>query len=159
MDEHRTEGRNPTDLPLSREVVRLVDRANEESVRRDHQYVGTEHLVLALSREDDAGAPLLALGVERQRVYTMIDATIRRGNAAVAAGITRPLTSRTKQAFALAAAAAHELGHSRIDVPHLVVGLMRERLNIGAQVLTDQGLTEERALAFARDRGAGESSG
>ena len=154
MDDHHTHPRNPTDLPLSLDVVRLVDQASEESVRRDHEYVGTEHLVLALSQLDDAAALLPALGIERRQVYTLIDTTIRRGKAPVASHITRPFTSRTKQAFSLAAAAAHELGHSRIDVPHLLVGLMREGLNIGAQVLADQGLTEERALEFARDRGA-----
>jgi len=154
MDEHHAQARNPTDLPLSLDVVHLVDRAIEESVLRDHEYVGTEHLLLALSRLDNAAAPLLALGLERRRVYTLIDETIGRGNTRVASDIERPFTSRTRQAFSLAAAAAHELGHSRIDVPHLLVGLMRERLTIGEQVLTDQGLTEERALEFARDRGA-----
>ena len=153
MDEHRAQERNPTDLPLSLDVVHLVDRASEESVLRDHGYVGTEHLLLALSQLDDAAA-LLALGIERQRVYTLIDETIGRGNAPVASDIERPFTSRTRQAFSLAAAAAHELGHSRLDVPHLLVGLMRDPSTIGAQVLTDQGLTEERALEFARDRGA-----
>ncbi len=106
----------------------------------------------ATSRQDDAATPLLVLGVDRQRVYTLVDETIRRGIAPVTTDIERPFTSRTKQAFSLAA--AHELGHSRIDVPHLLVGLMRERLNIGAQVLADQGLTEERAFEFARDSGA-----
>lgn len=154
MDEHRAQTRNPTDLPLGLDVVHLVDRASEESVLRDHEYVGTEHLLLALSHLQDAASPLVALGIDRRRVNTLIDETIRRGNAPVASDIERPFTSRTKQAFSLAAAAAHELGHSRIDVPHLLVGMMRERLNIGAQVLADQGLTEERALEFARDRGA-----
>ena len=154
MDEDRAQPRNPTDLPLSLDVVHLLDRASEESVLRDHEYVGTEHLLLALSQLEDAAAPLLALGIERRRVYTLIDETIRRGNAPVASDIERPFTSRTKEAFSLAAAAAHELGHSRIDVPHLLVGLMREGLNIGAQALADQGLTEERAFEFARDRGA-----
>ena len=154
MDEHSAQARNPTDLPLGLDVVHLVDRASEESVLRDHEYVGTEHLLLALSQLDDAAAPLLALGIERRRVYTLIDDTIGRGKAPVASDVERPFTSRTTQAFSLAAAAAHELGHSRIDVPHLLVGLMRDPSTIGAQVLTDQGLTEERALEFARDRGA-----
>lgn len=154
MDEQRAHARNPTDLPLSLDVVQLIERASDESTRRHHEYVGTEHLVLALSRQDDAATPLLVLGVDLQRVYTLVDETIRRGIAPVTTDIERPFTSRTKQAFSLAAAAAHELGHSRIDVPHLLVGLMRERLNIGAQVLADQGLTEERAFEFARDSGA-----
>jgi len=151
MDERRPRVRNPTDLPLSVEVVRLVDRANGESARHDHEYIGTEHLVLALSQQDAPAEPLRTLGIERERVYALIDETIRRGGAPVASNAERPFTSRTKQAFSFAAGVAQELGHSRIEVPHLLVGLMRERLNIGAQVLADQGLTEERALELARD--------
>ena len=149
MDEQRAQSRNPTDLPFSLDAVHLIDRANAESARRNHEYVGTEHLVLALSQQDDAS--LAALGIERHRVYTLLDETIRRGNAPASSAIQRPLTSRTRQAFSFAAAAAHELGHSRIGVPHLLVGLMRDRDTIGAQVLADQGLTEARAFEFARD--------
>ena len=154
MDEQRAHALNPTDLPFSPDVVHLIDRASDESARRYHEYIGTEHLVLALSQEDDAASPLLALGIERQRVYTLVDETIRRGSAPVAPDIERPFTFRSKRAVSFAAAAANELGHSRIDVPHLIVGLMRERLNIGAQVLADHGLTEERAFDFAREADA-----
>src|SRR5215467_3483328 len=155
MDDERAQARNPTDLPLSVEVVRLIDRANNESARHDHEYIGTEHLVLALTQQDAPAEPLRALGIEPQRVYSKIDETIRRGTATVASSAERaerPFTSRTKQAFSFAAGVAQELGHARIEVPHLLVGLMRERLNIGAQVLADQGLTEERAFELARDR-------
>jgi ATP-dependent Clp protease ATP-binding subunit ClpC len=151
MDDKRAQARNPTDLPFSLEVVHLIDRANNESARHDHEYIGTEHLVLALSQQDAPAEPLRALGIEPQRVYAKIDETIRRGSAPIASTVERPLTSRTKQAFSFAAGVAQELGHAHIEVPHLLVGLMRERLNIGAQVLADQGLTEERALEFARD--------
>ena len=152
MDDERAQARNPTNLPLGLEVIRLIDRANNESARHDHEYIGTEHLVLALSQQDAPAEPLRALGIEPQRVYSMIHETIRRGSATVASSAERPFTSRTKQAFSFAAGVAQELGHAHIEVPHLLVGLMRERLNIGAQVLADQGLTEERALEFARDR-------
>src|SRR5262249_41073816 len=56
----------------------------------------------------------------------------------------------------LAAESARELGHARVGVPHILVGLMRERLGIAAQVLTDEGLAEERAYEFARHSGAQE---
>jgi ATP-dependent Clp protease ATP-binding subunit ClpC len=154
MDEQRPQSRNPTDLPLSPDVVRLITEAKEESARRQHEYIGTEHLLLALSQHGDAATSLLALAIEPQRVYTLIDDTIRRGAGPVASDVERPFTSRTKQAFVLAGSAAQELGHSQIGVPHLLVGLMRERKGIAAQVLADQGLTEERAFELARDTGA-----
>ena len=154
MDEQRAQARNPTDLPLGVDVIHLITQANDESARRQHEYIGTEHLVLALSQPGNAAMPLLALAIEPQQLYTMIGNTIQRGKNPVRSDIERPLTSRTKQAFFLAATAARELGHSHIGVPHLLVGLMRERMNIGAQVLADQGLTEQRALELARDIGA-----
>lgn len=147
---------NPTDVPLSAAVLQLIARAKDESARLQHEYIGTEHLVLALSQQADDAAPLVALAVEPQRVYTLISETIGRGRVALASDIERPFTSRTKHAFSLAAESAHELGHRHIGVAHLLVGLMRERLNIGAQVLADRGLTEERAYEYARHSGAPE---
>jgi len=135
-------------------VVQLIAQANNESASRQDEYIGTEHLVLALSQPGNAAMPLLALAIEPQRFYTMIGNAIQRGRAPVRSDVERPLTSRTKQAFSLAATAARELGHSHIGVPHLIVGLMRERVNIGAQVLADQGLTEQRAFELARETGA-----
>jgi ATP-dependent Clp protease ATP-binding subunit ClpC len=154
MDDQLARSRNPTDLPLSADVIRLITVANDESTRRDHEYIGTEHLVLAMTEPSNSAASLLALSVEPERVHTLIDDTIRRGNRALPADLERPFTSRTKDAFSLAAAAAHELGHSHIGVPHLLGGLMREQKNIGAQVLADSGLTAERAFELAKDTGA-----
>jgi ATP-dependent Clp protease ATP-binding subunit ClpC len=153
MDEQRAQSRNPTDLPLGLDVIHLITQANDESARRHHEYIGTEHLVLALSQPGGAAAPLLALAIEPQRLHTTVGNIIRRGKEPVPSDIERPLTSRTRQAFFLAATAARELGHSHIGVPHLLVGLMRERMNIGAQILADQGLTEQRAFELARDTG------
>jgi ATP-dependent Clp protease ATP-binding subunit ClpC len=154
MDEQLARSKNPTDLPLSSDVVRLITVADSESTTRQHEYIGTEHLVLAMTEPGESAAPLAALAIEPQRVHMQIDDIIRRGDRAISSDIERPFTSRTKQAFSLAAAAAHELGHAEIGVPHLLVGLMREQKNIGAQVLADSGLTAERAFEFARDSGS-----
>jgi len=150
MDEQLARSRNPTDLPLSADVIRLITVANDESRRREHEFIGAEHLLLAMTEPNNWSPSLLALAVEPERIHTLIDDTIRRGDRALPADLERPFTSRTKEAFSLAAAAAHELGHSHIGVPHLLVGLMREQKNIGAQVLADSGLTAERAFELAR---------
>jgi len=153
MDEQRAQARNPTDLPLGLDVVHLITQANDESARRQHEYIGTEHLVLALGQQGGAATPLLALAIEPQQLYTTVGNIIQHGRDTLPSDIERPFTSRTRQAFFLAATAARELGHSQIGVPHLLVGLMRERMNIAAQVLADQGLTEARAFEFARQAG------
>ena len=154
MNGQHSHATSPTDVPLSAAVLQLIADARDESARRQHAYIGTEHLVLALSRQAGDGAPLLALAVEPQRVYSLIDETIRRGTVALKPDIERPFTSRTKRAFSLAAESAHQLGHTHIGVADLLVGLLRERVNIGAQILADQGLTVERAFEFARHSGA-----
>lgn len=154
MEEQRAHSKNPTDLPLSAEVVRLITVANDESIRRRHEYIGTEHFMLALTHQADTSATLVALAIEPQRIEAIIDETIRSGDRPIAANIERPFTTRTNQAFSLAADAARELGHTQIGVPELLVGFMREQKGIAAQVLTDSGLTADRAFEFARGAGA-----
>ena len=143
----------PTGLPLSPALTRLIADANEESARLNHQYLGTEHLALALSRPAEASV-LMALGVEPQRLYDRITEIVRVGDRRRVFTGVRPLTSGTRRAFLLADGCAHELGHAHLGVSHLLVGVLREQLNIAAQVLTDEGLTTERALEAARERGA-----
>jgi ATP-dependent Clp protease ATP-binding subunit ClpC len=154
MDGKHHHAMSPTDVPLSAAVLQLIADAKDESAHLRHEYIGTEHLVLALSRQAGDAAPLAALAVEPQRVYTLISETVGRGRVALEPEIERPFTSRTKRAFSLAAESAHQLGHTHIGVAHLLVGLLRERLNIGAQVLAHAGLTEERAYEYAQQSGA-----
>jgi ATP-dependent Clp protease ATP-binding subunit ClpA len=154
MEERLARAKNPTDVPLAPDLVRLIAEANEESVRQQHEFIGTQHFVLAVTHRADSPVMLRALALEPDRVTMAIDETVQRARNPVRADIDRPFTSRTKQAFSYAAATAHELGHSQISVPDLLVGIMRERKNIGAQVLAAHGLTEERALQFAREAGA-----
>jgi ATP-dependent Clp protease ATP-binding subunit ClpA len=154
MDGKHRAATKPTDVPLSAAVRQLIADANDESARCQHEYLGTEHLVLALSRQASDGAPLPALGVDPKRVNTLIDGTIKRGNVAPGPDFERPFTSRTKSVFSFAAESARELGHPHVGVADLLVGLMRERLNLGAQVLTDEGLTLERARDFAQRNSA-----
>jgi ATP-dependent Clp protease ATP-binding subunit ClpC len=154
MDGKHREATNPADVPLSVAVLQLIADAKDESARLRHEYIGTEHLVLALSRQAGDVAPLPALAVDPQRVCTRISEIIQRGSIALRPDLERPFTSRTKSALALAAESARQLGHTHLGVAHLLVGLMRERMNIGAQVLADEGLTVERAYDYARQNSA-----
>jgi ATP-dependent Clp protease ATP-binding subunit ClpC len=145
-----TDPTSSAELPLTEATLQLIADAREEAARLQHEYVGTEHLVLALSRQAADATLLVALGVDPQRVHTSIGDIVRRGSAALERTTERPFTMRTKRSFALAAESARELGHTRVDIAHVLVGLLRERSNIGAQVLTGEGLTVERADEYAR---------
>lgn len=138
---------------MSEAALRVVAGANDEAARLRHQYIGTEHVMLALCAQDADGSPLRALAVDPQRASTMIREIIRLGNDAPVPGSVRPLTSRTKTALELAAESARRMGESHVGVAHVLVGLMRERMNIAAQILAQQGLTAERAEEHARHAG------
>jgi ATP-dependent Clp protease ATP-binding subunit ClpC len=156
MHDTQREATNPGDMPLSAAALQLIADAKDESARLQHEYVGTEHLVLALCRQADDRAPLPALAIDPQRVHSLIREIVRHGLVTLGPDLERPLTSRTKTALSLAAESAHQLGHTQVSVGHVLVGLMRERMNIGAQVLADQGLTAERVCDYARQNGVQE---
>jgi len=140
-------------LPFTDAARRLLADAQEESGRLRHEYVGTEHLALALARRS-ADAPGLAglagLGVDWARVRARIDESVTPGRFARAPAEPLPYTSRARKAFALAGEGARALGHARVGVEHLVLGLVRERMGVGAQVLAEHGLTEQHALALVQ---------
>lgn len=163
---------SPDDLPLTHDALELLARAADEAGRLGHEYVGTEHLVFAMSRPQNGpqsgpqggpqggprGGPVATLltgaGVDLDAVWRTLAGVVSPGPARPAGAPGgehhRPYTSRTQRAFALAAESARELGHARIRSIHLLVGLMREGRNPGAQVLAHHGLTAEAAHDGAR---------
>ena len=128
----------------------LLDDARTEAERLGHEYIGTEHVVLALTRDADGANVLTRFGVDRERVRTTIEGIVQSGKAPLPRAATRPYTSRTRQAVGLAVECAETAGRTAVDVEHLVVGLLREQMNVGAQVLQDHGLTVERAESAVR---------
>jgi ATP-dependent Clp protease ATP-binding subunit ClpC len=131
------------ELQFTGDALRLLADARGESDRLRHEYVGTEHLVLALTRQAEGGASAVLgrLGVDRDRVRESIAATIGTGRSEHAPGAELPFTSRTRTALALATESARELGQASVGAEHVLLGLMREGLNIGAQILHEHGLT------------------
>jgi len=146
MDETGTSGASADDMRFSDDAMRLLADARSESARLRHEYVGTEHLVLALTRQTDGGAAavLTRLGIDRDGVRQLLATTIGAGHAEHEPTGEMPLTSRTHRALALARESAHELGQATVGAEHVLLGLMREGANIGAQVLLEHGLTEDR---------------
>ncbi len=114
--------------------------AQEEAQRFQHNYIGTEHLLLGLIREGEGVAAhvLMSLGVDLETVRKAVEEIIGRGDRIVLGEIG--LTPRAKKVIELAVDEAHHLNHSYIGTEHLLLGLIREGEGIGAQVLESFGL-------------------
>lgn len=130
-------------LSFTRSARRLLVAARRESDRLRHDYIGTEHLVLALTRQSDHRALLIGLGVDCDRVRRLMEETVRPGKAATTARRERPYTSRTKKSFSMAAETARAAGDAAVGVEHILAGLYCEGRNIGAEILQRCGLTAE----------------
>ena len=145
-------GRQKEEFPRSDELRRVLDDAITEAANLGHEYIGTEHVLLALvsNRDSAIAAALARAGITEDAVRKSTGNIVRRGHG-FAHIATFPLTSRTKAALSRAADVAHELGQTHVTPEHLVAGLMREQKNIAAQILQQLGLSWEAAEEMARD--------
>lgn len=123
---------------------RVVFFAQEESARLGENYVGTEHLLLGLTREGDnvAARVLDRLGVPLGRIRADIERQASRGHGKL--GQDMQLTPRAKRVIDLAYEEARELNNNYIGTEHLLLGLIREGDGLGARVLAKQGASLER---------------
>src|SRR3954464_14615885 len=128
----------------ARKVLQL---AQEEAQRFNHNYIGTEHLLLGLVREGDgvAARVLNNLGVELHKVRSAVEFIIGRGDRAVMGEIG--LTPRAKKVIELAVDEARRLNHHYIGTEHLLLGLVREGEGIAAGVLESLGVNLEKVRA------------
>src|SRR5215471_9581753 len=128
----------------ARKVLRL---AQEEAQRLHHNYIGTEHLLLGLVREDEgvAGKVLKSLSVDLEKVRKAVEDITGRGNRIVRGEIG--LTPRAKKVIELAVDEARRLNHNYIGTEHLLLGLLREGEGIGADVLESFGLSLQEVRA------------
>lgn len=119
---------------------RVLSLAQEEAQRLQHNYIGTEHLLLGLVRESDgvAAKVLANLGIELHKVRSAVDFIIGRRDKPTI-GVPG-LTPRAKKVIELAADEARRLNHHYIGTEHLLLGLAREGEGIAAGVLSSFGL-------------------
>src|SRR2546425_6922592 len=124
-------------------VRKVLQMAREEAGRLHHAYVGTEHMLLGLIRENDgvAVSALRNLNVDLDAIRRKVVETVQQGKATAPAGPDLPYTARAKRVLELAMSEARELHHAYVGSEHLLLGLLREDEGIAAQVLTDAGLT------------------
>lgn len=128
-------------------VRQVLGRAREEAAALNHEYLGCEHITLALlSSEGVANTVLYNLGLEFGQACDAIKRTVEVGRTdAARTGPDLPYTSRAKKTIELAMTEARDLNHSYVGTEHLLLGLLRENENIGAQVLQSMGITIDTA--------------
>ena len=118
----------------------VLTLAQDEAQRFNHNYIGTEHILLGLLRVQDAVAArvLENMNVELPKVRTAVEFIIGRGDRPVVGEVG--LTSSAKRVIELAIDEARRLGHNYIGTEHLLLGLVREGEGIAAGVLESLGV-------------------
>src|SRR5438876_5580348 len=128
----------------ARKVLQL---AQEEAQRFNHNYIGTEHILLGLVREQEgvAARVLANLGIGLPKVRSSVEFIIGRGDRIVMGDIG--LTPRAKRVIELAVDEARRLNHNYIGTGHLLLGIVREGEGIAAGVLESLGVSLEKVRA------------
>ena len=129
----------------ARKVLAL---ANFEAQRLSHEFIGTEHILLGLVKEEDClGAKVIKnLGMELSKVRLELEQCIKNGPDDVAGG-KLPQAPRAKQCIEYAIEEARGLGHSDVGTEHMLLGLLRVEDGMAAVVLTKLGVTYAAARA------------
>ncbi len=122
---------------------RVLSLAQEEAERLQHNYIGTEHLLLGLMREDGgvAGRVLRELGLEQRRVEELVERLTRASNRT--SGVQLDLSPGTKKVLELAVDEARRMGHHYIGTEHLLLGLVRQSEGVAIEVLKRLGVSSE----------------
>ena len=118
---------------------RVVVLAQEEARMLNHNYIGTEHILLGLIHEGEgvAAKALESLGISLEGVRQQVEEIIGQGQSAPSGHI--PFTPRAKKVLELSLREALQLGHNYIGTEHILLGLIREGEGVAAQVLVKLG--------------------
>ena len=146
---------------------RVVVLAQEEARLLNHNYIGTEHILLGLIHEGEgvAAKALESLGISLEAVRNQVEEIIGQGGSSPSGHI--PFTPRAKKVLELSLREALQLGHNYIGTEHILLGLIREGEGVAAQVLVKLGADLSRVRqqviqllsGYSGSSGAGESSG
>jgi len=118
---------------------RVVVLAQEEARLLNHNYIGTEHILLGLvhEREGVAARALESLGVRLDRVCQLVEEIIGQGGSSPSGHI--PFTPRAKKVLELSLREAIQLGHNHIGTEHILLGLLKEGEGVACKVLVKLG--------------------
>ena len=116
---------------------KVVVLAQDEARHFNHNYIGTEHLLLGLLREDEgvAAQALTSLNVTLDEVREQVESIVGYGEEGT--GAQAPFTPRSKKVLELALREALQLGHNYIGTEHILLGLVRESEGVAARVLSN----------------------
>jgi hypothetical protein len=125
----------------ARKVMQL---ANQEAQRFQHEYIGTEHILLGMVKEGSgvAASVLKNLDIDLWKIRREIEKIIQAGPDKITTG-KLPQTPRAKKVIEYAIEEARNLSHNYVGTEHLLLGLVREQEGVGAQVLMNLGLRLE----------------
>ncbi len=129
---------------FSKRARRSLAYAQEEAQRLNHSYIGTEHLLLGLVRQENSVAArvLRSLGVEAEKVKRAVEEIVGRGERKVVGKIG--LSPRTKKIIELAVSQAGSMGNNYIGTEHLLLGLVEDGEGVAVDVLNSLGVTMEK---------------
>jgi ATP-dependent Clp protease ATP-binding subunit ClpA len=128
------------------EHARLVIRlANQEALRLNHEYLGTEHILLGIIADGTGiAAKILAdLGINLNRLRQEVEGIVEPGPDEIDKSIMLPITPRTRQVLDIAIAEAERSKHERVGTEHILFGLVHQDESVAAQVLVNLGLRAE----------------
>ena len=129
---------------FTKRARRVLALAQEEAIRLRHSYIGTEHLLLGLVKEENGVAVkvLRELGVKPEQIIRAVERTVGVGDRRP---MGKPaLAPRTKRVIELAVEEARLMGHHYIGTEHLLLGLVREGEGVAVNVLRSLGISLER---------------
>jgi hypothetical protein len=126
---------------FSEKARKVTVLAQEEARQLNHNYIGTEHLLLGLVREGEgvASQALTTLGISAPAVRSVVESLIGRGKDTVGGGHI-PFTPRAKTVLEMSLRESVQLGHNYIGTEHLLLGLIREGEGFASQALTKLGV-------------------
>ncbi|MFH1680930.1 MAG: Clp protease N-terminal domain-containing protein, partial [Candidatus Eisenbacteria bacterium] len=126
-------------------VRKVMYLAREEAGRLQHDYIGTEHLLLGIVREGEgiAATVLNNLGLDLDQIRQAVESMVSGSGGTLTIGEI-PFTPRAKRVLELAVEEARLLGHNYVGTEHLLLGLIREGEGVAARVLMDLGADKKR---------------
>ena len=126
-------------------VRRVIYFARDEANRLQHDYIGTEHLLLGIVREGEgiAAKVLSKLDLDFEQIQQAVENMVKSTGSSLTIGEI-PFTPRAKRVLELAIEEARLLGHNYVGTEHLLLGLIREGEGVAAQVLSELGVDRKR---------------
>ncbi|HET6462542.1 MAG TPA: ATP-dependent Clp protease ATP-binding subunit [Candidatus Krumholzibacteria bacterium] len=126
-------------------VRKVIYYARDEAARLQHDYIGTEHLLLGIVREGEgiAAKVLAKLELDFEQIQQAVENMVKSSGGTLTIGEI-PFTPRAKRVLELAIEEARLLGHNYVGTEHLLLGLIREGEGVAAQVLAELGVDRKR---------------